>query len=72
MGIIGKISSFVRSTIRRIKQRLWGELLSDHADLPLVHKRMGRDCYCPRFFFDAEDNLMDFNALRIIGPGNIG
>ena len=70
MGIVGKISSFARSAIRRYEPTLREERPSVDADLHLVHKRMGRDRHCPRFFFDAEDNLMDFDTLRLISPSD--
>lgn len=72
MELIGKISSFARSTIRRIKQRIWNKRPCSYADLPLVYKPVGWDRRCPRLFFDAEDNLVDFDTLRIISRNNLG
>lgn len=50
MGITSKVSSLVRSTIRRIEQRLWRERPRNYANVPVVYKYVVRPnpvCWIP-------------------------
>jgi len=66
MGNIGKMSSFARSKIRRIKQRIWDECTRLDADLSLVLKPVDSGNHCRCVLVDPRGNIVGDAAPRII------